>query len=102
MKEAINIKVRDNLTYAQFGCHQDYYEKHIIGKPLKVVDQVKDKFLIVEDAEGETWSVFSGDYVVHGQLELYTPDENQDAENERVNDFQLEYHKQAEPKRKAG
>ena len=102
MKEATNIKVRDNLTYAQFGCHEDYFVKHIKGKPLKVVDRVKDKFLVVEDAEGEAWSVFKGDYVVHGQLELYTPDNNQEAENERVGDFQLEYHKQEELKRKAG
>ena len=56
-KEATNIKVRDNITYAQLGCHEDYFEQHIKDKGLKVIDQVKDKFLIVEDAEGETFPI---------------------------------------------
>lgn len=98
MKEATNIKVRDNITYAQFGCHEDYFEMHIRDKVLKVIDQVKDKFLIVEDAEGETWSIFKGDYVVLNQLELYTPDDNQDIGN----DFQLKDYGCEKVKRKVG
>lgn len=102
MKEITSIMVRDNLTFAQFGCHEEYFEKHIKGKVLNVVDQQKDKFLIVEDSQGETWSIFTGDYIVANQLALYNTEESQDCLKEENSDFHLNHHCNENYKRKAG
>lgn len=56
------VKVRESLTFSEFGCDAEHFNKHVKGKLLNVVEEYRE-IALVADETGEQFTVHKTDII---------------------------------------
>lgn len=59
-----HVKVTGKVSHETFGCEADYFQKHIKGKPLRIVLATSTHYIRVTDENEEEWGLFPSQYAV--------------------------------------
>lgn len=59
-----SVRIKPGITADQFGCDQEYFEKHIKSKKLTVIYETQSGYIRATDQNGEEWGLFSATYKV--------------------------------------
>lgn len=62
-----SVRIKPGITADQFGCDQEYFEKHIKSKKLTVIYETQSGYIRATDQNGEEWGLFSATYKVVSQ-----------------------------------
>ncbi len=68
MKNEIILK--DFMTADTFGCDKIYFDRFIKKEKLIVIFE-SESLVLVNDSNGEQWTVFNSDFFVVNQLGLF-------------------------------